>query len=155
MMLVDEVTRLFNKAYFEESLAIEVERAKRYGRNVSLLFLEVTPLAPLGTQENQVANQVAEILSNSLRRVDVICRLDSTRYAIVLPDTANNTYGIIAKRIFKYFKQVMGDQPLVYINLSASTFPQHVENHLALYEHTENLLTQAKAAGPNKAVLPD
>ncbi len=155
VLLVDEVTRLFNKAYFEESLAIEVERAKRYQRNVSLLFLEVTPLAPLGDQENKVATQVAEILSNSLRRVDVICRLDKNRYAIVLPDTAFNTYGIIAKRIFKYFKQIMGDHPLVYINLSASTYPQHVENHIALYEHTEKLLSQAKEAGPNKAVLPD
>lgn len=155
VLLVDEVTRLFNKEYFEESLAIEVERAKRYSRSVSLLFLEVTPLAPLDSKENEVANQVAEILSNSLRRVDVICRLDANRYGIVLPDTANHTYGIIAKRIFKYFKQIMGDQPPVYINLSASTYPQHVGNHLELYENTEKLLAQAKAAGPNKAVLPE
>lgn len=155
MLLVDEVTRLFNRNYFEESLAIEVERAKRYNRSVSLLFLEVTSLAPLGEKKDEVANQVAEILYNSLRRVDVICRLDTSRYAIILPDTANRTYGIIAKRIFKYFKQIMGGQPNVYINLSASTYPQHVGDHMALYENTEKLLAQAKAAGPNKAVLPD
>lgn len=155
MLLVDEVTRLFNRTYFEESLAIEVERAKRYNRSVSLLFLEVTSLVPLGEKKDEVANQVAEILYNSLRRVDVICRLDTSRYAIILPDTANRTYGIIAKRIFKYFKQIMGGQPDVYINLSASTYPQHVGDHMALYENTEKLLAQAKAAGPNKAVLPD
>ena len=155
VILVDEVTRLFNRDYFEESLLIEVERAKRYSRSVSLLFLEVTPLASLDGKENEVATKVAEILSNSLRRVDVICRLDGNRYAIVLPDTANHTYGIIAKRIFKYFKQIMGDQPPVTINLSASTYPQHVGNHLELYANTEKLLAQAKAAGPNKAVLPD
>ncbi len=155
VMLVDEVTRLFNKSYFEESLLIEVERAKRYGRSVSLMFLEVTPLAPLGPKENEVATQVAEILSNSLRRVDVICRLSANRYGIVLPDTANHTYGIIGKRIFKYYKQLMGDQPPVFINLSASTYPEHVGNHLELYENADKLLAQAKAAGPNKAVLPE
>jgi diguanylate cyclase (GGDEF)-like protein len=155
VLLVDEVTRLFNRNYFEESLLIEVERAKRYSRSVSLMFLEVTPMAPLGPKENEVANQVAEILSISLRQVDVICRLDANRYGIILPDTANHTYGIIAKRIFKYYKQIMGDQSPVYINLSASTYPQHVGNHLELYENTEKLLAQAKVAGPNKAVLPE
>ena len=155
VILVDEVTRLFNRDYFEESLLIEVERAKRYSRSVSLMFLEVTPVASIEGRENEVATKVAEILSNSLRRVDVICRLDGNRYGIILPDTANHTYGIIAKRIFKYFKQIMGDQPPVTINLSASTYPQHVGNHLELYTNTEKLLAQAKAAGPNKAVLPD
>jgi diguanylate cyclase (GGDEF)-like protein len=157
VILVDEVTRLFNKDYFSECLAIEVERAKRYSRMMSLMFLSVTPNngASASLNENLVATQVAEILAKSLRRVDVICRLEKDKYAIVLPDTAHNTYGIIAKRIFKFFKLVMGDAPLVYLNISASTYPKHAADHKALLESAEKLLGQAKEVGANKAVLPE
>jgi diguanylate cyclase (GGDEF)-like protein len=157
VILVDEETRLFNKEYFSECLSIEVERAKRYSRLMSLMFLSVTPVegAASSGNENLIAQQVAEILIKSLRRVDVICRLEKHKYGLILPDTANNTYGIIAKRIFKHFKQVMGDAPPIYLNISASTFPKHAETHHALLDHTERLLQQAKEVGPNKAVLPE
>jgi diguanylate cyclase (GGDEF)-like protein len=157
VILVDEVTRLFNKDYFEECLAIEVERAKRYARNISLLYLGVTPHQPgmSKMEENVVATQVAEILALSLRKVDVICRLETNQYGIILPDTADNTYGIIAKRVFKFFKQVMGDSPSVFLNISASTYPKHAGNHLLLMKNAADLLEQARQVGPNKAVLPE
>jgi diguanylate cyclase (GGDEF)-like protein len=156
VILVDEVTRLFNKDYFEECLAIEVERAKRYSRQVSLLFLSVTPIdKSLSMDEDRVATQVADILFKSLRRVDIICRLDKHKYGIILPDTDNNTYGIIAKRVFKFYKQIMGEAPPVFLNISASTYPKHAGNHLLLLENAEKLLVQAQEVGPNKAVLPE
>jgi diguanylate cyclase (GGDEF)-like protein len=157
VVLVDEVTRLFNKDYFEECLAIEVERAKRYSRELSLIFLSVSPVngTELGAKEDSIATQVAEILYKSLRRVDIICRLEKNKYGMILPDTANNTYGIIAKRIFKYFKQIMGEVPSVFLNISASTYPKHAGNHLLLFENAEKLLLQAQEVGPNKAVLPE
>ena len=157
VVLVDEVTRLFNRDYFEECIAIEVERAKRYSRNVSLLFLSVTFLdqSSASKNENFIATQVAEILSKSLRRVDIICRLDKNKYGIILPDTANNTYGIIAKRVFRFYKQIMGENPPVFLNISASTYPKHAGNHLLLFENAEKLLLQAQEVGPNKAVLPE
>jgi diguanylate cyclase (GGDEF)-like protein len=157
VVLVDEVTRLFNKDYFSECLSIEVERAKRYSRWMSLMFLSVSPATGVSGKgdENLIATQVAEILSKSLRRVDVICRLDQNKYGIILPDTANNTYGIIAKRIFKYFKLIMGEVPPVFLNISASTYPKHAADHQLLLENAEKLLVQAQEVGPNKAVLPE
>jgi GGDEF domain-containing protein len=156
VLVVDEVTRLFNRDYFSESLSIEVERAKRYSRQMSLMFLCVSPAgAGIPVDENRVATQVAEILSRSLRRVDVICRLDRTKYAIILPDTAHQTYGVIARRIFKFFKQVMGDAPPVYLNVSASSYPQHAADPQALLASVEQLLDQAREVGPNKAMLPE
>ena len=157
VVLVDEVTRLFNKDYFEECLAIEVERAKRYSRSVSILFLSVSPAPghPASPGMDGVATQVAEILNKSLRQVDIICRLEKDKYGIILPDTSNQTYGVIAKRVFRYFKEVMGEAPPVFLNISASTYPKHAGNHLLLFENAEKLLAQAKEVGPNKAVLPE
>jgi diguanylate cyclase (GGDEF)-like protein len=157
VVLVDEATRLFNKDYFSECLAIEVERAKRYSRNVSLLFLSVSPVqgGKFPANGDEIANQVAEILSKSLRKLDFICRVEDGKFGVILPDTPQNTYGVIAKRVFKYFKQIMGDAPPVFLNISASSYPKHASTHHELLENAEQLLAQAKEVGPNKAVLPE
>jgi diguanylate cyclase (GGDEF)-like protein len=154
--LVDSVTRLYNRTYFDESLSIEVERARRYSRNMCLLILSVgfTDGMPK-PDENLVAAHIAEVLIKSLRRVDVLCRVSKDQYAIVLPDTATNTCGIIAKRVFKFFKQILGSTPAVYINLSASSYPENSTDPKGLYEKAMTLLQQAQQAGPNKAVLSD
>jgi diguanylate cyclase (GGDEF)-like protein len=157
LVLVDEETRLFNREYFSECLSIEVERAKRYSRNLSLMFLSVSPVPGVGTEDvvRTVAPQITGILSKSLRRVDIICRIEKDKYGMILPDTANNTYGIIAKRVFKHYKQVMGDAPPIFLNISACTFPKHAADHIGLLDNAEKLLAQAKGVGPNKAVLPE
>jgi diguanylate cyclase (GGDEF)-like protein len=154
--LVDAVTRLYNRSYFDESLSIEVERARRYSRNMCLLILSVgITEGSSKPDENLVAAHIAEVLIKSLRRVDVLCRVAKDQYAIVLPDTATNTCGIIAKRVFKYFKQILGDTPAVFINLSASSYPENSTDPKGLYEKAMTLLQQAQQAGPNKAVLSD
>ncbi len=154
--LVDSVTRLYNRSYFDESLGIEVERARRYSRNMCLLILSVGfTEGEARPDENLVAAHIAEVLIKSLRRVDVLCRVSPNQYAIVLPDTATNTCGIIAKRVFKFFKQILGTTPAVYINLSASSYPENSTDPKGLYEKAMTLLQQAQQAGPNKAVLSD
>ncbi|HET9869917.1 MAG TPA: diguanylate cyclase, partial [bacterium] len=119
-----------------------------------LLSVGAAPGAPAGA-EDRVAAQIAEVLIKSLRKVDVICRVSKDQYAIILPDTATNTCGIIAKRIFKFFKQILGANPSVYINLGASAYPENSTEPKGLHDKATELLGQARQAGPNKAVLSD
>ena len=155
--LVDEVTHLFNKDYFEEQLSVEVERAKRYSRSVSLILLMVgnPDVAGGRTAGDQVAVQVAEVLDECVRKEDIICRIEDRKFAVLLPDTAKDTYGTIAKRIFKHLKEVVGEKSHVFINLSAASFPDHAAEAQALRDRAESLLKQAQEAGPNKAVLSE
>ena len=151
--LVDEVTHLFNKEYFEEQLLVEVERAKRYSRSMSLIFLAAGSDGAVG--EDPLAAQVADVLDECVRKEDIVCRMEGQRFAVILPDTAKETYSTIAKRIFKHFKEVMGERTSVFINLSAASFPDHADAAQALWDRTEALLKQAQEAGPNKAVLSE
>jgi diguanylate cyclase (GGDEF)-like protein len=155
--LVDAGTRLFNRHYFVESLSIEVERARRYQRTVSLLLIQVTALKPVHGEEdwNRLAVLVAEILVKALRRVDIVCRFDRNKFAVILPDTAHLTLGIVVKRIFKLFRQSVGEDPVACLNLCTLAYPDHAENDSALLLKGEEMLAQAVAAGPNKAVLSD
>ncbi len=155
--LVDEGTRLFNRHYFVESLSIEVERARRYQRHMSLLLIQLTALKPVHGEGdwNRLAILVAEILIKALRRVDIICRYDRNKFAVILPDTANQTLGIVVKRIFKLFRESVGSDPAACLNLCTAAYPKHAENDGVLLQKGEEMLAQAVAAGPNKAVLSD
>ncbi len=155
--MVDAATRLYNRNYFLESLSIEVERARRYQRNLSVMIIGVTALKPVRGDGDwdKIAVVVAEILVKALRRVDIICRYERHKFAILMPDTPSRTLGIIAKRIFKLFRQAMGEDPAAYLNLSTAAFPQHAEHDIALLQKAEEMLAQAVAAGPNKAILTD
>jgi diguanylate cyclase (GGDEF)-like protein len=151
LILVDEITRLYNLDYFKERLAEEVERGKRFSRSVSLILLQIH--SPQLANEEEIAKQISKILMTSLRRIDIICRIAMDKYALILPDTDNHTYEIIVKRIFKLFKSIFKSQE-IYLNISASSFPKHALTDLELLGKVENLLTDSLGNGPNKAILP-
>ncbi len=154
--MVDSSTRLFNKFFFEETLAVEVERARRYNRSVTLILLSVTPSGTPDEAAGEVlAQQAAETLVKSLRRVDILCRNERFKFALILPDTANEKAAVVARRVFKYFKSLMGERPSAHLNLSSASFPKHAPDSPALMSKAEQLLEQAQAAGANKAVLSD
>jgi diguanylate cyclase (GGDEF)-like protein len=154
--MVDEATHLYNRAYFEESLSIEVERAKRYKRNVTLILLSITPHSkPTMLEEAILARQAAETLVKSLRRIDILCRIDTYRFALLLPDTPHQNGTTIARRVFKFFKATMGESPIAHLNLSAAEFPLHAQDAKSLLEKADEFMNKAVLAGPNKAVLSD
>lgn len=154
--MVDSVTHLYNRAYFEESLETESERARRYKRNLTLILLLVTHDGkPTQLEEAVLARQAAEILVKSLRRIDILCRVDTFRFAMLLPDTPHQHGTLIARRIFKEFKALMGEKPVFHVNLSAAEFPLHAPDAPGLLAKAEDFMAKAVLAGPNKAVLSD
>ena len=155
-LMVDEATRLYNRAFFEESLAVEVERAKRYKRNITLILLKVNPHGHQNLQEaEQLAQQAAEILVKSLRRIDILCRVEPFEFAMLLPDTAHQNGTTIARRVFKQFKTAMGENPSAHLNLSAAEYPLHGSDAKTVLEKAETFMQKAILAGANKAVLSD
>jgi diguanylate cyclase (GGDEF)-like protein len=156
MTMVDEATRLFNRDYFEESLTNEVERARRYKRNLTLILFQVSPNQRLSLREEALlARKGAETLVKCLRKIDILCRVDNFRFALLLPDTPHQNGTTIARRMFKYFKAAVGEEGSAYLNLSAAEFPLHAQDATGLLEKAEEFMQRAVLAGPNKAVLSD
>ncbi len=87
----DPVTELPNRASFEERLAMEAERARRYRYPLALVLLELEGLgqvdAELGSRAKEaVLREVADLMSGS-RFADEAFRLGEADFAILLPHT--------------------------------------------------------------------
>ena len=89
----DPLTGLFNRRYMEETLEREIHRARRSGRPMSVLMLDVDSFK----QQNDVfgheggdavLRELGALLLSSLRKEDIPCRYGGEEFVLVLPDAA-------------------------------------------------------------------
>jgi len=91
LSILDEQTGAYNKEYFRQRLAEEMSRAKRNRYPLSLVLMDVDQLkttrATSFHEYGEVLRRVTVFLRQSLRREDIIARIEGTVFAFLLPDT--------------------------------------------------------------------
>jgi diguanylate cyclase (GGDEF)-like protein len=106
----DPVTTLRTRSAFDRRLSAEVERARRYRRDLSLALLDVDRFKsvndrfghPMG---DRVLLQVASILRSSLRQSDATFRYGGDEFAAICPETSGDEMEILLYRIESSFKE--------------------------------------------------
>ena len=99
----DPVTKLPTEGYYAERLGQEVERARRYPQQFSVLLL-----APdrSGISEQELV-ALARLLRSNVRSIDLVARLRGDRFAILLPHTGREA-GVLADRIVRTVAAKLG-----------------------------------------------
>ncbi len=98
----DGLTGLRNRRHFDEKIAEEVSRAARYGRDLSLLMIDIDRFKAVndryGHQKGDEAlAAVAGIIRASLRSTDIVCRYGGEEIAVLLPETGLDDAARIAE----------------------------------------------------------
>jgi diguanylate cyclase (GGDEF)-like protein len=102
LITIDELTGLRNERYLTLRLPEEIRRAERYQRSLSLMIFEVMSEAPVqptpgSSAEKEFIKQVAEVLQEKFRNVDIVVRIKGTRFAILMPDTGESVTDAAAR----------------------------------------------------------
>ncbi len=87
--LADPDTGLLGERYFVITLEARVAAARRHLRPLALILLEAVH-DPTGTAPSIDATIAADVVRETLRDADTLCRLHNGRYAILLEDTPEN-----------------------------------------------------------------
>ncbi len=100
----DELTKLGNRYEFFDRMEIEMVRSERSGSPYSLLFIDIDNFKKLNdSQGHHVGDQalvaLAEILTESTRRVDTVTRFGGDEFVILLPDTEAQFCNVLVNRI--------------------------------------------------------
>ncbi|MGE0392540.1 MAG: diguanylate cyclase [Vicinamibacterales bacterium] len=90
--VLDGLTRLLNKAHFEERFALELERSLRHGRPLALAILDLDRFKAINDTMGHPAGdavifEAADRLRKKVRRTDLVARLGGDEFAVVLPET--------------------------------------------------------------------
>lgn len=104
LAVTDPVTGLFNRHKLNESLELEVERANRYNRPLSLIMIDLDQLKKINDTYGHPAGDqalclVADSIRSQVRRVDLSTRFGGDEFIILLPEAGMEDAAAIARRI--------------------------------------------------------
>jgi diguanylate cyclase (GGDEF)-like protein len=161
---MDSLTRLWNHGYFQYLLEREIERAAKFEREVSLIMMDIDNFKnyndALGHRAgDKVLQKISEILKESSRKTDFVCRYGGEEFAIILPDTAKSQAHLVSEklrlRIEEYPFEKEEVQPNKNLTLSSgvATFPQDATNKEELISRADSALYEAKKAGRNRSCV--
>jgi diguanylate cyclase (GGDEF)-like protein len=102
----DDLTKAFNRRFFEAYLDEEIERARRYGSVFSIIFLDLDDLKAVNDQNGHLAGsrtlqEVAKRILGAVRGIDKVVRFGGDEFCIILPQTDQEQAIAVANRVRK------------------------------------------------------
>ncbi|PKQ28469.1 MAG: hypothetical protein CVT63_02695 [Candidatus Anoxymicrobium japonicum] len=164
LAVTDPLTGVFNVRRLEAVLREEVSRAKRYGRSVSFIMMDVDNFKEfndtLGHQQGDIAlSRIASIIDGATRDVDKVFRYGGDEFCAVLPETNAVDAGIAAEKIRREVfdfclseeKKVLGSA--LTISAGVAAFPENAAEESELVRQADIALYAAKQMDRNTVVL--
>ncbi len=142
----DTLTGLYNRAFFEEELKrLDTERQLP----LSIIIGDVNNLKlandTLGHQEgDQLLTQAAEVLKQSCRKEDIVCRWGGDEFTILLPGTDEEKTQKICNRIEETCSQCSSSPFPLSISLGTATKKSQEENNKDLIKKAEDRMYRNK-----------
>lgn len=154
----DDLTCLYNLRFFKGALETEHQRATRFARSYSLIFLDLDGLREVNARRGhiaggQVLKQVGEFLKGCIRRIDLPARIGGDEFVIVCPETEKPAARLIAERL-RHGIQRLQDSHGKSIGITASigvaSFPDDGDLPDDVLQRADRALYEAKGLGKNR-----
>ncbi|HTH97856.1 MAG TPA: diguanylate cyclase [Stellaceae bacterium] len=165
LSLVDGLTGIGNRRRFDETLAREWGRAKRLGKPMSLILIDVDHFKNFndlyGHQlGDDCLRQVAHVLSGTLHRPsDLIARFGGEEFAAILPDTDAEGTRFVAERMLENVAKLgmphaaSSVAPHITVSIGcAASIPDDTNTPAGLVKFADECLYDAKRAGRNRII---
>ena len=154
---LDGLTGIFNRRYFEIRVAEEIERARRYNTDLSVIIVDVDKFKSLNDDfghllGDEVLRQVSSLLSRQIRKSDVVCRYGGEEFVILLPQTPFEQAMHVAEKLRRTVAewQFPGVPRPITISGGISMFPDHGSARDELVKAADAALYAAKQSGRNR-----
>ena len=99
MVVLDELTGVYNLSHLSDHLERELGKSKRYKHPTSLILIDVSVGIRDQKKRDEVLVRTATFLVSNLRNVDLIFRVAETRFAALLPETPAEGAAVAAERL--------------------------------------------------------
>jgi len=154
----DPLTELPNHRALLSTLKQELERAQRYERPCSLLFLDLDHFKALNDGYGHAAGDTvlrafADVLSTTIRNMDTAGRWGGEEFVVILPEATAEEALDIAERIRKavsFFSFEISGGLHLTCSVGVACYPEHAADQDALLTAADQAMYGAKRLGRNQ-----
>lgn len=151
----DSLTDLFNRRKGWRSLLMEVDRAKRYNRPLSVIMFDIDHFKSVNDRFGHaggdlILNEVAQLVQNGLRNTDILARWGGEEFIIISTETSLPNAAIAAERLRASIEKHIFSKS---IKITASFGLADMENEDSadsLLLRADKMLYLSKTEGRNK-----
>ena len=161
MATTDGLTGLANHRSFQTRLEEAFQRARRYGRHLSLLILDIDHFKVVNDLHghltgDQVLRVMGEMLTQLSRQTDVVARCGGEEFAIIMEETDSRGAQLAAERVRETIagREFGTPEGAIWCTLSIglASYPENAADKDDLVALADQALYAAKHAGRNRVV---
>jgi diguanylate cyclase (GGDEF)-like protein len=159
LSLTDDLTKLHNARFLRQYLTAEIRRARRYGSQVSALFLDLDDFKEVNDRHGHLVGshmlmEMATVILTGVRDTDVVSRYGGDEFVVILPETGIEMAARVAERVRgKIAEHVFTGGRRLNLRITASfgiaCFPAHAQSPQQLIAGADAAMYDAKAARKN------
>jgi len=158
----DGLTKLNNRAYWEDCLHNEFLRCKRTGRDTSVIMFDIDHFKKVNdTYGHQAGDEVIRVVSRllmeTIRTTDIAGRYGGEEFGTLLIETNKENSLVVAERLRKKIESTAVVHDNVEINFTVSLgiaeFSPDLENHTQWLEMADKALYESKESGRNNSTI--
>jgi len=166
LVRTDALTGLFNFRFFNETLALEMERTRRGTQPLSMILLDIDHFKNFNDQwghelGNHALIHIASLIKVAVRKLDFPCRFGGEEFVILLPNTDLNQAVSVAERLREMIATTplenIGQAPIaITASIGVDQFSsRNSETCEAFISRVDSWLYKAKHSGRNRVSYPE
>jgi diguanylate cyclase (GGDEF)-like protein len=157
----DALTGLWNRRHFDEQLERVLAETDRFGGSCALVVADIDFFKRVNDTHGHdagdvVLQQVARVLHEGVRTVDVCARLGGEELALILPQTSPAGAAELAERLRQRVEALevvhAGRTLQVTVSMGVATYTAGSTGRGTLFKRTDERLYAAKHQGRNRVI---
>jgi two-component system cell cycle response regulator len=157
----DGLTKVYNRRFFDERIEMEIERARRYGRKLSCVMVDIDNFKEVNSAHghragDDVLKVLADVLLSNTRSSDIVARYGGEEFVVIIPESSGSEAAVLAERLRRVFENssgCFGSCGPVTVSCGVATYPDHASDSATLLRMADSAVYRAKAAGCNQCVI--
>jgi diguanylate cyclase (GGDEF)-like protein len=159
MASTDALTRVYSRRWWFELAATEFARARRYGRDLSLLVIDLDHFKRINDTFGHPAGDAtlqtfAELLRKTCRESDVVGRIGGEEFAVLLPEGTRAAAQLLAARVTEGCRTLVvqaDDQPIRFsCSIGVTSRRAEDDDVAAALRRADAALYSAKRSGRDR-----
>ena len=154
LTITDDVTKLYNSRFLHNRLDYEIERARRFRYDLSMIFLDLDYFKEINDKHghllgSKVLKEVAQIIVKQTRTTDMACRYGGDEFVILMPETTKASAFMVAEKLRKSIKESVflqedGVNSRLTGSFGVASYPEDASNKEDLIHLADNAMYSVK-----------